>query len=55
MAPHPSEGGGGGSIISTIILFGIIFGIGYFVYRKVKKKRHTKIKRVKSDKNNDTV
>lgn len=38
MAPAP-EGGGGGSFVSTIIMFGAIFAIFYFMIIRPQQKR----------------
>lgn len=38
MAPTP-EGGGGGSLISTLIMFGAIFAIFYFMIIRPQQKR----------------
>jgi|GEM_PF-6398079 len=40
------QGEGGGNLISTLILFGLIAGIVYLFFKKIKKKSQPKFKRV---------
>jgi len=39
MAPSPDGSGGGGSMISTLIMFGAIFAIFYFMIIRPQQKR----------------
>lgn len=39
MAPQGGEAGGGGSLISTLIMFGAIFAIFYFMIIRPQQKR----------------
>lgn len=39
MAPTPDGSGGGGSLISTLIMFGAIFAIFYFMIIRPQQKR----------------
>lgn len=55
-APSPDGQGGGGGIVSTILMFGLIGGIVYLIVRVAKRKKQPKVKRVKrKTDNNDTV
>lgn len=54
MAPAPGQDGGG-SMISTILMFGAIGVIVYFFIKGLKKNKHPKIKRVKRTPNNKDV
>lgn len=47
----PQGGDGGGSLISTLIMFGIIVGIVY-IFIRASRKKQPKIKRVKRKENN---
>lgn len=43
----PQGGDGGGQLLSTLIMFGVIGGIIYIVIRAINKKNKPKIKKVK--------
>ena len=56
MAPSPDGSGGGGSMISTLIMFGAIFAIFYFmIIRPQQKKQKERQKMLDALKKGDKV
>ncbi len=56
MAPQPGQGQGGGSMISTLIMFGAIFLIFYFmIIRPQQKRQKEREKMLNSLKKGDKV
>ncbi|MBN1301050.1 MAG: preprotein translocase subunit YajC [Melioribacteraceae bacterium] len=49
LAMAPAEGGGGGSMISTLIMFGAIFAIFYFMIIRPQQKRAKERERMLSE------